>query len=39
MLRRDDFASREDLAEKITTFIDTAKPFRWTNDAKLRKAA
>ncbi len=32
MLRRGDFASREDLAKKITTFIDTyngtAKPFR-----------
>lgn len=37
MLRRDD------LAEKITKLIDTcndtAKPFRWTYDAKLRKAA
>lgn len=34
---------RNDRAEKITTFIntdnDTAKPLRWTYDAKLRKAA
>jgi len=37
MLRRDD------LTAKITTFIDTdnhtAKPFRWTYNAKFRKAA
>ena len=43
MLRRGDFASRNDVTEKITTFIDTynttAKPFRWTYDAKLLKAA
>jgi transposase len=43
MLRRGDFTSRDDLADKITTFIDTynstAKPFRWTYDAKLLKAA
>jgi transposase len=43
MLRRGDFASREDLIEKITTFIKTynrtAKPFRWTYDAKLLRAA
>jgi hypothetical protein len=43
MLRRGDFASRDDLAEKITRFIQTyngtAKPFRWTYDAKLLKAA
>ena len=43
ILRRGDFASREDLAEKITNFIQTynrtAKPFRWTYDAKLLKAA
>lgn len=43
MLRRGDFASRNDLANKITKFIDTynstAKPFRWTYDAKLLKAA
>jgi transposase len=43
MLRRGDFASRSDLAEKITTFIqtynETAKPFRWIYDAKLLKAA
>lgn len=34
MLRRGDFPSRQDLADKILTFIDTynrtAKPFRWT---------
>jgi transposase len=43
MLRRGDFASRDDLIEKITTFITTynrtAKPFRWTYDAKLLRAA
>jgi transposase len=43
MLRRGDFASREDLLQKITTFITTynttAKPFRWTYDAKLLRAA
>jgi hypothetical protein len=43
MLRRGDFTSRDDLANKIITFIDTynstAKPFRWTYDAKLLKAA
>jgi len=43
MLRRGDFASRHDLANKITTFIqtynETAKPFRWTYDAKLLRAA
>jgi transposase len=43
MLRRGDFVSREDLAEKITKFIETynetTKPFRWTYDAKLLKAA
>lgn len=43
MLRRGDFASRDDLSQKITTFIDTynrtAKPFRWTYDAKLLRAA
>jgi transposase len=43
MLRRGDFASRDDLAEKIIKFIETyngtAKPFRWTYDAKLLKAA
>ena len=43
MLRRGDFTSREDLAQKITTFIETynrtAKPFRWTYDAKLLRAA
>ncbi|MCA1671974.1 MAG: IS630 family transposase [Actinobacteria bacterium] len=43
MLRRGDFASRDDLTEKITRFITTynhtAKPFRWTYDAKLLRAA
>ncbi len=43
MLRRGDFASRDDLTEKITKFIKTynrtAKPFRWTYDAKLLRAA
>ncbi len=43
MLRRGDFASRDDLIEKITKFIKTynraAKPFRWTYDAKLLRAA
>jgi hypothetical protein len=43
MLRRGDFDSRNDLADKIITFIETydatAKPFRWTYDAKLLKAA
>ena len=43
MLRRGDFASRDDLIGKITTFIRvynrTAKPFRWTYDAKLLRAA
>ena len=43
MLRRGDFASRDDLIEKITNFITTynrtAKPFRWTYDAKLLRAA
>ena len=43
MLRRGDFTSRDDLANKIITFIDTyngtAKPFRWTYVAKLLKAA
>ena len=36
-------ASRDDLIEKITNFITTynrtAKPFRWTYDAKLLRAA
>ena len=43
VLRRGDFASRDDLIKKITTFIKTynrtAKPFRWTYDAKLLRAA
>ena len=43
ILRRGDFASRDDLIAKIATFITTynrtAKPFRWTYDAKLLRAA
>lgn len=43
VLRRGDFASRDDLITKITTFITTynrtAKPFRWTYDAKLLRAS
>lgn len=43
ILRRGDFASRDDLVTKVTTFITaynhTAKPFRWTYDAKLLRAA
>lgn len=43
MLRRGDFASRQDLIDKLLAFIDTynhtAKPFRWTYDAKLLHAA
>jgi transposase len=43
VLRRGDFASRDDLIKKITDFITTynrtAKPFRWTYDAKLLRAA
>ena len=43
VLRRGDFASRQDLIDKILAFIetynDTAKPFRWTYDAKLLRAA
>jgi len=42
MLRRGEFTSRQDLA-KILKFIEiynrTAKPFRWSYDAKLLKAA
>jgi transposase len=43
MLRRGDFTSRQDLIDKILNFISTynqtAKPFRWTYDAKLLKVA
>lgn len=43
VLRRGDFASRQDLIDKILAFItnynQTAKPFRWTYDAKLLRAA
>ncbi len=42
VLRRGDFTSRDDLITKITRFIrtynTTAKPFRWTYDAKLLRA-
>ena len=42
-LRRGDFASRQDLINKILAFIatynQTARPFRWTYDAKLLRAA
>jgi hypothetical protein len=42
ILRRGDFACRDNLIEKITSFITTynrtAKPFRWTYDAKLLRA-
>src|SRR5664280_2616077 len=43
MLRRGEFTSRQDLADKILKYIEvynrTAKPFRWSYDAKLLKAA
>jgi len=43
LLRRGEFTSRQDLADKITTFVDvynrTAKPFRWTYDGRPLKAA
>jgi hypothetical protein len=43
MLRRGDFASRQDLVDKtlafIATYNQTAKPFRWSYDAKLLRAA
>ena len=43
LLRRGEFTSRDDLADKITTFVDlynqTAKPFRWTYDGRPLKAA
>jgi len=43
MLRRGDFTSRRDLIDKIINFArtynQTAKPFCWTYDAKLLKAA
>jgi hypothetical protein len=43
MLRRGEFTSRQDLADKILKFIEvynrTAEPFRWSYDAKLLKAA
>ena len=42
-LRRGDFATRQNLIDKTLTFIKTynrtAKPFRWTYDAKLLRAA
>jgi transposase len=43
ILRRGDFSSRDDLIEKIARFIKiynrTAKPFRWSYDAKLLRSA
>ncbi len=40
LLRRGEFTSKQDLAEKITNFIevydDTARPFRWTADPQSR---
>jgi len=43
LLRRGEFTSREDLANKIATFVDvynrTAKPFRWTYEGRPLKAA
>jgi transposase len=43
LLRRGEFTSREDLADKIENFTNaynrTAKPFRWTYDAQPLKAA
>jgi transposase len=43
LLRRGEFTSQQDLADKITTFTDvynrTAKPFRWTYDGRPLKAA
>jgi transposase len=43
LLRRGEFTSRQDLADKIETFIEvydrTAKPFRWTYDGTPLKTA
>jgi transposase len=43
LLRRREFTSRDDLADKIDVFVDlynrTAKPFRWTYDGRPLKAA
>jgi transposase len=43
LLRRGEFTSREDLADKIAAFVDvynrTAKPFRWTYEGRPLKAA
>jgi transposase len=43
VLRRGDFTSRENLAQAITNFValynHTAKPFRWTYDARPLQAA
>ena len=43
LLRRGEFISREDPTDKIATFTDvynrTARPFRWTYDARPLKAA
>ena len=43
LLRRGEFTSRQDLADKIENFIivynRTAKPYRWTYDGRPLKAA
>ena len=43
LLRREEFTTREDLADKIIEFTcdydDNAKPFRWTYDGRPLKAA
>jgi hypothetical protein len=43
VLRRGEFTSREDLADKIIEFAseydDKAQPFRWTYDGRPLKAA
>lgn len=43
LLRRGDFTSRQDLAEKIENFVNvynrTAKPFRWTYEGRPLKVA
>jgi hypothetical protein len=43
LLRRGEFTSRRDLADKILNFIAvydrTAKPYRWTYTGKILKAA
>ena len=43
LLRRSEFTSRQDLADKIMNFIEvydrTTKPFRWTYDGSPLKVA